>query len=54
MVKVDESYASVCCCPTMESVANASESRREGRPNINGRKQAPGWSDEKILIVSTI
>jgi len=27
MVNVDESNVSVCCCPTMESVANASEPR---------------------------
>jgi len=30
MVKVDESDASVCCCPIMESVANASEPGGKG------------------------
>jgi len=30
MVKVDESNVSVCCCPTMESVANASEPGGKG------------------------
>jgi len=49
-VKVDESNVSVCCCP-MESIANANEPAwREWGPNINGRKQVPGWSNEKLLI----
>jgi len=46
MVKVDESNASVCCCPIMESVANANEPGGKGDQTSVGEswhRVGPGY-----------